>query len=225
MEKVRLFLSEEKFHQIATINPEFILEAQKNSEFREILNGCDVNVADGIGIKFAFWRFGKNLKYRIAGADLMLRIIRLAHQYKLTIFLATASDGLSSWEETRDEINRLYPELIVDGDDIDPKDDGYQILSSSCQVVFCNFGAPHQEFFLKRQKNDRIRLAMGVGGSFDFLTGYVRRAPNFIQFIGLEWLWRLFHKPGDRPRRWKRIWKAVIVFPIKILLNNDKAKG
>ncbi|MFA6047701.1 MAG: WecB/TagA/CpsF family glycosyltransferase [Parcubacteria group bacterium] len=220
LQKVRFFLSEEKFHQIATINPEFILEAQKNEEFKNILNNCDLNVADGIGIKFAFWRYGKRLKCRMAGADLMKRIIRLAHENKLTIFLAANSEGLSSWEETRDEINRLYPELIVDGDNIDPKDDAYQILSSSCQIVFCNFGAPYQENFLKRQKNDRIRLAMGVGGSFDFLTQKVHRAPMFLRFVGLEWLWRLFQKPDPgRPRRWKRILRAVIIFPIKIIFN------
>ncbi|HLN19176.1 MAG TPA: WecB/TagA/CpsF family glycosyltransferase, partial [Patescibacteria group bacterium] len=194
MEKVRFFLSEKKFHQIATINPEFILETQSNPKFKEILNSCDLNIADGIGIKFAFWRFGKHLKCRLSGVDMMQRIIRLAHQYKLTIFLATNSEGLSDWEKTRDAINRLYPELTIDGQNIDPTSD-YQILSSSCQVVFCNFGAPKQEIWLKRQKNDKIRLAIGVGGSFDFLTGRVRRAPLFLRFIGLEWLWRLCQKP------------------------------
>lgn len=225
LEKVKFFLSEEKFHQIATVNPEFILEAQKNEEFKKILNGCDLNVADGIGIKFAFWRYGKNLKYRLSGADLIWKTIRLAYQNKLTIFLAANDKGLSTWEETRNVINRLYPDLIVDGDNIDPKNDNYQILSSSCQIVFCNFGAPYQEAFIKRQKNDRIRLAMGVGGSFDFLTGKVRRAPSFLGMIGLEWLWRLLQRPDTRrPRRWKRVWNAVVAFPIKILLwKNNKS--
>jgi len=218
LQKVRFFLSEEKFHQIATVNPEFILEARKNPEFKNILNSCDLNVADGIGIKFAFWRYGKHLKCRLAGADLMWKIIRLANQKKLTVFLAANSQGPSSWQETRNAINQLYPNLIVDGDNIDLKNDNYQILSSSCQIVFCNFGAPHQEAFLKRQKNDRIRLTLGVGGSFDFMTKKVRRAPLFIRFIGFEWLWRLFQKPdSNRPRRWKRIWNAVIIFPIKVI--------
>jgi N-acetylglucosaminyldiphosphoundecaprenol N-acetyl-beta-D-mannosaminyltransferase len=233
LQKVRFFLFEEKFHQIATVNPEFILEAQRNKEFKNILNSCDLSIADGIGIKFAFWRYGKNLKCRMAGVDLMWRIIRLAHQNKLTIFLAASSEGLSTWEETREAIWRLYPNLIIDGADIDFLDtecpighsvstlSDYQILSSSCQIVFCNFGAPCQETFLKRQKNDRIRLVMGVGGSFDFLTKKVKRAPLFLRFLGLEWLWRLFQKPDPtRPRRWKRILNAVIIFPIKIILKN-----
>ena len=81
--KIELFLGDGKFHQIATINPEFILEAQKNEEFKNILNGCDLNIADGIGIKFAFWRFGKLLKTRIAGADLMDKILEMADEKKL----------------------------------------------------------------------------------------------------------------------------------------------
>lgn len=211
--KVGYFLFEEKFHQIATINPEFILRAQKDNEFRQLLNSCDLNVADGVGIKFALWRFRKHLKCRMAGADLMLKIIRLAYQQKKTVFLAASDSGLSTWQETRDAIAKLYPDLIIDGDNIDPKNDNYQILSSSCQILLCNFGAPEQEAFIKRQKNDRIRLAMGVGGSFDFLTGKVKRAPGFWQFLGLEWLWRLILQP----KRWKRIWNAVIIFPINIL--------
>ncbi|HPN96339.1 MAG TPA: WecB/TagA/CpsF family glycosyltransferase [Candidatus Moranbacteria bacterium] len=215
LEKIKIFLSEPKFHQIATINPEFIMEAQKNQEFRNILNSCDLNIADGMGIKFAFWRYGRHLKCRIAGADLMEKIIRLANKEKLSIFLAAKKDGLSTWEETRNAIAKFYPNLIVDGDDIDTKDSAYQIMSSSCQIVFCNFGAPYQETFIARQNNDRIRLAMGVGGSFDFLTGYVRRAPCFWRLMGLEWLWRLILQP----KRLKRIWNAVVVFPIKIILN------
>jgi len=73
-QKVESFLTGDKFHQIATINPEFILAAQENMEFKNILNSCDLNIADGFGIKLAFWRYGKFLKYRMAGIDLMNNI-------------------------------------------------------------------------------------------------------------------------------------------------------
>lgn len=220
LEKVNFFASEDKYHQIATINPEFIVEAQKNSEFKNILNNCDLSVADGIGIKFAFWRYGKNLKCRLAGADLMDRILRIAEKNSLGVFLATSNQGLSTWEESREAMLKIYPDLNIDGSNIDPKGGNYEILSTSCQVVLCNFGAPHQENFLKRQNNDKIRIAMGVGGSFDFVTQKVKRAPYFCRLLGLEWLWRLMQKPDkSRPRRWKRIWNAVIIFPFKVILN------
>jgi N-acetylglucosaminyldiphosphoundecaprenol N-acetyl-beta-D-mannosaminyltransferase len=223
LEKVNDFASEEKFHQIATVNPEFIIEAQKNPKFKKILNDCDLNVADGTGIFFAFLRFGKKLKCRFTGVDLMDRIMRVADKNNLGIFLAANDQGLSTWEETRDAMVKIYPGLNVDGDNISPENQNFELLSSTSQVVFCNFGAPAQEFFINHLKSDKIRIAMGVGGSFDFLTGKVKRAPGFWRLFGLEWLWRLAQKPDpNRPRRWKRIWRAIIIFPIRIVFNKQK---
>jgi len=226
LEKVRFFLAEPKFHQIATINPEFILESQKNPEFKKILNNCNLNVADGFGIRLAFWRFGKKLKARFAGADLMLEILKIAQKQNLNVFLAVNKDGLSTFEETKEAILKIYPDLEINGGNIDTKTEAKLLSNRSLasvfgQILFCNFGAPHQELFINSQKCDTIRLAMGVGGSFDFLTRKVRRAPRFMQIIGLEWLWRIF-----QPQEWKfkkerlrRIFQAVIIFPIKVFFN------
>ena len=218
LEKVESFLVSDSFHQIATVNPEFILRAGEDAEFKTILNNCELNIADGFGIKLAFWRYGKNLQCRMAGIDLMLEILKIASEKNLKIFLAASSRGLSSWELTRDAIHKLYPSLEIDGDNIDIKNLSYKPKAESYKLVFCNFGAPNQEKFLNNIKNDRIRLAMGVGGSFDYLTGKVPRAPKFMRQIGLEWLWRLFVQPN----RWKRIWNSIIIFPIKVLIKYDK---
>ena len=86
------------------------------------------------------------------------------------------------------------------------------------EIVFCNFGMGYQEKFLyslKNAKNAKIRLVMGVGGGFDFIMGKVKRAPLILRQIGLEWLWRLI----QQPQRIKRIWNAVIIFPIRVILN------
>jgi N-acetylglucosaminyldiphosphoundecaprenol N-acetyl-beta-D-mannosaminyltransferase len=224
LEKIRTFLSEPKFHQIATINPEFILEAERNIEFKNILNNCDLNVADGFGIRLAFWRFGKHLKCRLAGADLMLEILKIASEKKLSIFLAINKDGLSTFEEIHDAIHKIYPDLIIDGENLSFNCHA-ELVSTSHEILkqvqddrcilLCNFGAPDQELFINSQKCANIKLAMGVGGSFDFLTGKVKRAPYLMQIIGLEWLWRLI----QQPKRFKRIFNAVIIFPIKIILN------
>ena len=230
LEKVDYFLSEPKFHQIATVNPEFILEAQKNEEFRNILNNCDLNIADGIGIKFAFWRFGKHLKCRMAGIDLVQKILKMAIDRGLSIFLAVNKDGLSTWEETRDAILKIYPNITISGANLNKsgiatgsfanaQDDKKNVID----ILFVNFGAPYQELFIKRAKYDNIRLAIGVGGSFDFLTGKTKRAPVLVCQLGLEWLFRFFWQP----HRWKRIWNAVVVFPMKVIfraseMQNDK---
>jgi N-acetylglucosaminyldiphosphoundecaprenol N-acetyl-beta-D-mannosaminyltransferase len=224
-QKVKNFLIEDGFHQIATINPEFILEAQENSEFKNILNSCDLNIADGFGIKLAFWRYGKNLKYRMAGIDLMMEILQIANAKKLSVFLAAKNGGLSSWEEIRDAILKIYPDLEIYGSNLtchsELVEESNLIRSLrfgrddkiDSDIVFCNFGAPYQETFLRSLKSDRIRLAMGVGGSFDYLTGQTPRAPQFLRQTGLEWLWRLILQP----KRWKRILNSIVIFPVKIL--------
>ncbi len=218
LKKIEEFLGEEKFHQIATVNPEFVLEAQKNEKFKNIINNCDLRVADGVGIFFAFLRFGKWLKYRLTGIELMEDILQIAEKKNLNIFLVSWMGSLSTWEETRDAIAKKYPKLKIDGDNIDCENTSY-VLRLTSDIVFCNFGAPKQELFLyslKNQNNAKIRLAMGVGGSFDYLTGKTSRAPKFVRILGLEWLWRLVLEPKYRA---KRIFRAVIIFPIRVLLN------
>jgi len=219
--KIFEFLNEEKFHQIATINPEFILNAQKDEQFRNILNSCDLNVADGIGISFAFWWLKEKLKCRIAGIDLMQEILKIANEKKMKIYLATNGKGLSDFEETKDAILKKYPDLEINGANIcchsglDPESIEIlkQVQNEKCEIVFCNFGAPFQEKFLSGRKCDKIKLAIGVGGSFDYLTGKLKRAPKWMQIFGIEWFWRFMLQP----KRIKRILNAVIVFPIKLI--------
>jgi len=225
LEKISCFLDGNNFRQIATVNPEFILEAQKDNEFRGILNSCDLNIADGSGIKFAFWRMGEKLKCRMAGIDLMQEILKIANEKKLKIFLVANSGGLSTWEETKNAILKKYPDLEIGGANLDRNNLSYRLSrqggtpprrwqATSYEVVFCNFGAPFQEKFLNSLKCDKIKLAVGVGGSFDYLTGKLKRAPKWMQFFGVEWFWRLILQP----KRISRIFNAVIAFPIKIWL-------
>ena len=222
LEKVSAFLNDPHFHQISTINPEFVLETRRDTNFKNILNASDLNVADGVGLAFAFWRKKEKLKSRFAGADLMLSILEKAAEKNFPIFLATSSEGLSSWRETRTAILKLHPHLKIFGADLTGRVTTRFSVSTLDKklheqgnwIVFCNFGAPFQELFLKNQKNDRIRLAMGVGGSFDYLTGKIRRAPVFMRKFGLEWLWRFLRQPW----RLGRILRAVIVFPVRVIL-------
>lgn len=228
LEKIGFFLTEDKFHQIATVNPEFILRAQNDNEFRGILNKSDLNVADGVGIWYAFLFRGQKLKSRTPGIDLMQEILEIANRRSLSLFLAIHRNGLSSFEEIKKVLNEKYPHIKIKGRDIDPRKSKKLIGDVDSDIVFCNFGFPMQEKFVNLLKNKRnsslqlmgsrgkIRLAMGVGGSFDFVTGKIKRAPFQMQKLGLEWLWRLFQEPRYR---FKRIVNAVIVFPVRILFN------
>lgn len=213
LEKINFFLNEPKMHHIATVNPEFVLAAQKDGSFRDILNSSDLNVADGFGLKLALWKKGEKLKARIVGADLMLEILKIAQARNLSVFAACSDRGLSTYQEVKTALEGQFEGLKVSGADIDINTRNYTI--DNYDILLCNFGAPDQEKFIKSLKSDKMKLAMGVGGSFDFLTGKLKRAPKWMRKIGLEWLFRLI----QQPKRIKRIWNAVIVFPVKILFS------
>ena len=226
--RVEAFLVEAKFHRVATVNPEFLVRAEKDQVFKESLQQADLCVADGIGIVWAGWLQRKRIT-RFPGADLLHEILLLAERDGHGVYLAIKKDGLSSYEEIKVALVKQYPNIKISGNDIDlslnqesrirNRDSQFSIHDS---VVFCNFGAPEQELFLESLRNNPgdIRLAMGVGGAFDFLTGKQTRAPRCLCIIGLEWLWRLILQP----KRWKRIWNAVVIFPVKVLLGSSVSK-
>jgi N-acetylglucosaminyldiphosphoundecaprenol N-acetyl-beta-D-mannosaminyltransferase len=217
LEKIEFFLREDTFHQIVTVNPEFILHAQEDEEFRTIINQSSLNIADGIGLKYAFFLHRKWLKKRIAGADLMHEILRLTNDRKLSVLLAMRKDGLSSYEELVGVLKKMYPDIIFSGIEIDL--DGYASYSigdAGDDILLCNLGAPFQEKFIFHQKSANIRLAMGVGGSFDFVTEKILRAPKPFRFIGLEWLWRLAQQPLYRH---KRVFNAIFLFTFSLIKN------
>lgn len=221
--RVENFLDEPSFHRIATVNPEFLLEAEKNDNFKKSLLDADLRVVDGFGIVLAGWLKGKCVE-RFPGADLMEEILRIAEQKKLNVFLAINKNGLSSFEEIKQAILKKYPNLEIIGEEVAIS--YYSSLPPEAvkyhsSIIFCNYGAPKQEIFLEslRQNSGNIRLAMGVGGSFDYLTGQQKRAPKCLRNIGLEWLWRLILQP----KRFKRIWNATAVFLFNLAKNPEKS--
>lgn len=213
--RVAAFLNEPKFHRIATVNPEFLVLAEKDSDFKRSLQNADLCIADGFGVVLTGLLQGKKIT-RFPGADLLHEILTLAEHDRHSVFLAIKRDGLSSYEEIHDALLKKYPKLSISGtdDDLDSIE--------NCAIVLCNYGAPDQEIFLEklREVDTPSRLAIGVGGAFDFLTGKQKRAPRCLRTLGLEWLWRLILQP----KRWKRIWNAVIIFPIKALLGSSASK-
>lgn len=211
--RVSIFLQSGKFHQVATVNPEFILTAQQDEEFKNILNSCDLNIADGAGLELACWKNGERLRARLAGADLLPEVLKIAQAQKLRVFVAINDDGLSHLEEVIEAVRADFEGLDVHGAELGKYSRNYAI--DNADILFCNYGAPDQEKFIKSVKSDTIRLAIGVGGSFEYLTGKLKRAPVWMRNCGLEWLWRLM----QQSRRWRRIWSAVVVFPIRILFS------
>ncbi|MEI6650456.1 MAG: WecB/TagA/CpsF family glycosyltransferase [Candidatus Moraniibacteriota bacterium] len=211
----------ESFTRIATVNPEFLVRARRDTSFADLLRSAVIRIADGSSIFLAGLLSGVGIA-RYPGADLMRFILSCAEQTGVSVYCAIMKSGLSSYDQVREAFLTSYPKLVLDGSDIDPESETTPAGIREASVVLCNFGAPEQERFLEslRANSGNIRLVMGVGGSFDFLTGKRRRAPRFMRAIGLEWLFRLIIQPS----RVARIWTAVVIFPFFWLSDRMKSR-
>ncbi|MBI5152463.1 WecB/TagA/CpsF family glycosyltransferase [Candidatus Peregrinibacteria bacterium] len=245
LEKISDWLASSGQKHIATPNPEFLLEAQKNDYFKNILNKTHLNIPDGIGILWAatyLFKTLKNksrfikilkglgllgtlllcpaickkvLKERVAGTDLMASICEKVAQTGHKIFLLGAALGIA--EKTAQSLALRFPSLKIVGIHAGfPEEIGIieKINNSGADVLFVAFGAPKQEKWIHENLSrlPNIKIAIGVGGAFDFLAGKLHRAPSFMRKIGLEWLVRLFQEP----KRIRRIFNAVIKFPLTV---------
>ncbi len=197
------------FHRIATVNPEFLLRAERNVHFKQSLIKADLRIADGFGIHFPFWLSGEELIGRYPGTDLVWDMLKLAEDKEYPVGLVLHEHGLSTPLQILAALKERYPKLQV-ALYTDTSRMNFQPM-----ILLCNYGAPLQETYLEslRGQNTGIKIAMGVGGAFDFLTGVVSRAPRWMRGMGLEWLWRLY----QQPKRFRRVWNAVVAFPIKVL--------
>lgn len=199
---------------IVTPNSEFLVFAQKNPWFRQILNQADLAVPDTIGLVLAGIILGKPIK-RFPGVDLMEALCQAAAKSGLTVYLLGARPGVA--RKTLAVLKKRYPGLKGWAEE-GPPDPRYSQKTSSKEIwikdinqkkpdlLFVAFGMGKQEKFIADHWNQLgVKLAMGVGGSLDYLSGQVRWAPKWIRQLGLEWLYRLFQEPW----RWQRQLKLV----------------
>jgi N-acetylglucosaminyldiphosphoundecaprenol N-acetyl-beta-D-mannosaminyltransferase len=210
-------LDKEHYSRITTLNPEILLLARSNRTYKETLNTATFNIVDGYGIVLVLKLCGVQAT-RLAGVDLMHDILEMINYHQGSVYLAVSAQGLSSWIEVKNALEARYPKIDFYGDDMDPKAHHKFIDKISCDVVLCNFGAPEQESFLASLSKNHASIGIGVGGAFDYVTGAVQRAPDWMCSAGLEWAYRLY----QQPHRFMRIVRAVIVFPLLAILNVNK---
>ena len=186
--------------QIATVNVEFIMEARRDPVFRQVLTQADLCVPDGTGVLWAARHRGKPLRERVAGVDLVERIVSRGADQGWRIFFLGAGPGVA--ERTAHVLAKRYKGLVVagcHGGSPRPEDEAAivgRVRETQPDVLFVAYGAPSQDQWIARnQARVGAKVAMGVGGSFDFLAGVAKRAPVWVQRIGLEWLYRLVREP------------------------------
>lgn len=222
LEKVAEFLDSKKQHKIFTPNPEMLVDARKDNYFREVLNSGDLNICDGSGLVLA----SRGRLKKIAGVDFMLDICQLAREKNKSVYLLGSGDE-EVVKRAAGELKKRFDNLKVCGFNKGPKierledykieydetgngDILYDIIMQAPDILFVGFGHGKQEKWIYENlaQMPSVKVAMGVGGSFDFLAGKATRAPKFMRWLGLEWLWRLILEPW----RIGRIFKATIIF-------------
>ncbi len=218
MMKISGFLHSGTGHYIITANPEIVIKAQKDPEFRDVINKADLVIPDGIGLFFASKIVSRrnNLDDRVQGIDLMYRIVssfdKLAQKRKV-FFLGARGENAKL---TALKLKKNFPDFEIAGffsGEAGEKGDRIAVSiinQTRADVLFVAYGAPKQEKWIARnlKKMPSVRLAIGVGGAFDIISGKISRAPRWMRRIGLEWFWRLLKEP----QRIGRIYDATIKF-------------
>jgi len=205
-------------HQIATINPEFVMTARRDPNFRAALERADLCLPDGVGITLAARYLGRPLRQRVAGVDLVELVAARAAREGWRLFLLGAAPGVA--EQAAQVLAARNPGLTVCGAHAGSPDQAADeealsiVQAARPDVLLVAYGAPAQELWLARNlAHSGAAVGIGVGGVFDYLTGVVRRAPPWMRRLGLEWLYRLTRQPW----RWRRQ-LALPRFALAVLL-------
>lgn len=173
-------------HSVFTPNPEMLVIAQKDKEFKDILNKSDMSIPDGVGLKIA------GVKNRTTGTDLMKKLISLSNEKGFVISFLGGQERVA--EKLVERLKRLYQNISI----VPP--------GAPADLLFVAFGAPKQEKWIAQNlQKIPVNIAIGVGGAFDYLSGRVPRAPGWVRGLGLEWLFRLIIQPWRIKRQFALI--------------------
>ncbi|MBQ7573035.1 MAG: WecB/TagA/CpsF family glycosyltransferase [Clostridia bacterium] len=199
-DKILTFFDEDKLHSVFTPNSEIIMAAYRDRDFAEILNSSDLLTADGIGVVYASKMLGKPISERAAGYDIACKVLDKIKDTDHKLFLFGGKPGVS--EIAKEKLEEKYKGIKIVG-----TRNGYfkedeeagivdEINKSGADIVFVCLGAPKQEKWIAKHKDElKPRVAMGIGGSLDVFAGTALRAPDFYCKHGLEWFYRLKKEP------------------------------
>jgi N-acetylglucosaminyldiphosphoundecaprenol N-acetyl-beta-D-mannosaminyltransferase len=204
--------------QIITVNPEFVMAAQQNAQFRRCINEAALVIADGIGVVWAARYLGKPTPERVTGVDTVVELAKRCATQGYRLYLLGAAPGIAALAATR--LQALAPGLQIAGTysgSPDPTEEEAiiaHIRDAQADLLCVAYGAPKQDLWIHRNLSRLpVGVAMGVGGAFDFLSGKQKRAPKIMQKFALEWLYRLYREPW----RWRRM-LAIPKFIMRVVL-------
>lgn len=201
------------------VNADKINEVNSNALMKKIVNSCGIINADGASVVLASKFLKKQLPERVAGVDLMQDLVKLSSGKGYSIYLLGAKQEVV--EKTRDVLSSKYPNLKIKGIHNGYfKEDYWPVISKELKTlkpdfVFVGITSPIKEYLIEYLQNDgNDCVFMGVGGSFDVISGNIPRAPKWMQKMNLEWLFRVMQEPRRLFKRYfvgngKFIWEVI----------------
>lgn len=201
VEKCKVFLSGDTSNLIVTPNPEIVMAAKDNEEFKNIINHAALVIPDGIGVVKGASILGTPLKERVAGFDLISNLLELYKNGEHTFYFWGSKPGIA--ELAKQKLEEKYPNIKIIG-----VDDGYfddnkkrkiieNIRTLKPDILLVGTGAPKQEKIINELLDEKVfKIGIGCGGSLDVLSGTVKRAPKIFIKLHMEWAWRLLKQPS-----------------------------
>ena len=209
VEKIKKEISEGKRNVVFAINPLKVILAKEDINIKTVLQNADVLIPDGAGIIYSAKRKRQHIEERITGIDLMNDICKMAADTKTSIFIYGAVQ--ENLEKAVKNLKKLYDGIniagYINGYENDIEYVNKKIKESKAEILFVACGSPMQELYIDANKDklNDVKLFMGVGGSVDVMSGNVKRAPEWVIKINLEWLYRIIFQP----RRLSHIKKLI----------------
>jgi N-acetylglucosaminyldiphosphoundecaprenol N-acetyl-beta-D-mannosaminyltransferase len=209
LREIEDIISNRRLVQHVAINAGKVVMMHKDRKLMDIINSCQMVQADGQSIVWASRILGEPLQERVAGIDLMEKLVQLADQKGYRVFFFGAREEVVS--RVVSIYRQRYKNLQVAGyrngyfEDRDSPGIVAEIRKSHPDILFIAFESPRKEYWVSRYLSVlNVPFCMGVGGSFDVIAGVTRRAPNWIQRMGLEWFYRFMQEP-------RRMWRRYLV--------------
>ncbi len=223
---------------IVTLNPEMVMRAETDGEFRRALERADLRIPDGAGLIWARWYLrsegwllapslliflGQRVR-RITGVEAVFDLAETCQRHQTGMYLLGGKP--EAVKKTRRLLELKYPNLRIKNsgahtaDLSGARDILDDIIKFKPAVLLAAYGAPLQSLWIDKYLSElpSVKAAVGVGGAFEIIGEFLPRAPKWMRSINMEWLWRL----GLEPKRWPRIKTAVIDFPLLVQMQKKR---
>lgn len=226
LERLRAMAAGTEQRHVMTPNNEMVVQARRDPAFRALLNRTALNLPDSTGLLWAAKWTGQSLPSRVTGVD-TVRELCASLDESVGVFFLGAAPGVA--EAAAAALRVANPRLKIAGTHAGSPRQGDaegivdRVNASGASILLVAYGSPAQDRWIDEhmKKMPAVKVAMGIGGTFDFIAGTKKRAPRWMRAAGLEWLYRFVQEPS----RWRRMWNAVVVFPCAVITSSTRSSG